>query len=194
MRTLIIQPIVHTPVDMGSMGEALVKQGITKLGEKEWQENQKKIAEFWNRVEEALDKLNLDWHKVRIYQDGMPVGGESAKQMVEKIAAQGSRNYQILKKLIEKGAVIEETENKGLLLKEYDYVKQLVSAPSEAEKTEALKLYEKAKDDLIKERDQFIAAQINQTLKEGERGILFIGAHHQVKDKLAKDIETKELE
>ncbi len=194
MRTLIIQPIVHTPVDMGSMKEALVKQGKAKLGEKEWQLNQEKITKFWNKVEKTLDKLNLDWPKVRIYQDGLPVSGELAQKMVEQVAAQGSKNYQIIKKLMEKGAIIEITESKELLLKEYDYIKQFIQADSEEKKTKALKEYEKAKDNLIKERDSFIANKINQTLKEDETGILFIGAHHQVKDKLVEDIKVRDLE
>ena len=94
---------------------------------------------------------------------------------------------------MEKGAIIEETESKELLLKEYDYIKQFVQTDSEEKKTKALKEYEKAKDNLIKERDSFIANKINQTLKENETGILFIGAHHQIKDKLVEDIKAKDL-
>ncbi|MBU3912597.1 MAG: TraB/GumN family protein, partial [Nanoarchaeota archaeon] len=93
----------------------------------------------------------------------------------------------------EKGAKIEETESKELLLKEYDYVKEFTSAENE-KKDVALKEYEKAKDELIKKRDEFIAKRIDETLKEDETGFLFIGAHHKVKDKLAKGIEIKELD
>ena len=40
------------------------------------------------------------------------------------------------------------------------------------------------------ERDRFIAKTINQTLKEGERGALFIGAFHNVLPGFHDDIEV----
>lgn len=193
MRTLIIQQIVHTPADMGSMKDVLKEKGVEKLGKEAWEENLKKIEKFWDKVEEAIDKLDLDYSKVRIFQDGMPVSGELALKIVNETAEKGSRNYQIVKKMIEKGAKIEETESKELLLKEYDYVKEFTS--SEKEKREdALKEYEEAKDNLIRKRDEFIAKRIDETLKEDEIGFLFIGAHHKVEEKLANDIKVEELD
>ena len=192
MRTLIIQQIVHTPADMGAMKDVLKEKGIEKLGKEAWEENLKKIEKFWDKVEAAIDKLDLDYSKVRVFQDGMPVGGDLALKIVNETAEKGSRNYQIVKKMIEKGAKIEETESKELLLKEYDYVKEFTSADKE-KKLAALKEYEKAKDELIRKRDEFIAKRIDETLKEGETGFLFIGAHHKIKDKLADDIKVEEL-
>ncbi|MBU4284548.1 MAG: hypothetical protein KJ968_05560 [Nanoarchaeota archaeon] len=194
MKKLILIPIVHTPADMGSMKETLKQLGIKKLGEKKWEENLEKIKEFWNKVEAAIDKLDLDYSRVRIFQDGMPCSGELAIKIVNETAAKGSRNYQIIKKMIEKGAKIEETESRELLLKEYDYVKEFTEAESKDKKTEALKKYEEAKDGLIKERDEFIANKINSVLKNNELGFLFIGARHNVKAKLASDIKVEELD
>lgn len=193
MRKLIIQPIVHTPADMGSMKDVLKEKGIEKLGKKAWEDNLKKIEKFWDKVEEAIDKLDLDYSKVRIFQDGMPVSGELALKIVNEAAEKGSRNYQIIKKMIEKGAMIEETESKELLLKEYNYVKEFTSAEKE-KKEVALKEYEKAKDELIRKRDEFIAKRIDETLNQRDTGFLFIGAHHKIRDKLAKDIEIRELD
>ena len=193
MRTLIIQQIVHTPADMGSMKDVLKEKGIEKLGKEAWEENLKKIEKFWNEVEKSIDKLDLDYSKVRIFQDGMPVSGDLALKIVNETAEKGSRNYQIIKKMIEKGAKIEETESRELLLKEYDYVKEFTSADKEKKET-ALKEYEKAKDELIRKRDEFIAKRIDETLKEDETGFLFIGAHHKIKDKLASDIKVEELD
>ena len=130
MRTLIIQLIVHSPIDMGSMKDVLTERGIEKLGKKAWEENLKKIEKFWNRVEEAINKLNLDYRKVRIFQDGMPVSGGLALKIIDETAEKGSRNYQIIKKMVEKGAKIEETESKELLLKEYEYVKKFTNPKS----------------------------------------------------------------
>ena len=43
------------------------------------------------------------------------------------------------------------------------------------------------------ERDRFIAKTINQTLKDGEGGALFIGAFHNVLSEFHDDIEVTEL-
>ncbi len=192
MRTLYIIPIVHSAADMGSMAKELEKKGIEKLGKEKWKENQRRIAQFWDQAEKELDALKLDYSNVRVYQDGLPVGGEIGMKIVTQTAAKGSRNYQIVQKLIEKGATLEETESKELLITEYQFVQAFVQAPAD-KKDQALRAYENAKDDLIKKRDMYIAKQIDASLKNGETGILFIGAHHKVKEKLPKSIIIKAL-
>ena len=192
MRILYIIPIVHSAADMGSMAKELEKKGIEKLGKEKWEENQRRIAQFWNQAEKELDALKLNYSNVRVYQDGLPIGGEIGMKIVTQTAAKGSRNYQIVQKLVEKGAMLEETESKELLIKEYQFVQTFVQAPAD-KKNQALQAYEQAKDDLIKKRDAYIAKQIDTSLKNTEIGILFIGAHHKVQNKLPKSITIKEL-
>lgn len=192
MRTLYIIPIVHSAADMGSMAKELEKKGIEKLGKKKWEENQRRIAQFWDQAEKELDALKLKYSNVRVYQDGLPIGGEIGMNIVTQTAAKGSRNYQIVQKLVEKGATLEETESKELLIKEYQFVQAFVQAPVD-KKTEAIQAYEKAKDDLIKKRDAYIAKKIDESLQQRETGILFIGAHHKLKEKLPTSIIIKAL-
>jgi hypothetical protein len=45
----------------------------------------------------------------------------------------------------------------------------------------------------LKKRDRFIAARINATLKEGERGALFLGGYHNIHPYLSSEIEVIEL-
>jgi len=45
----------------------------------------------------------------------------------------------------------------------------------------------------LQERDEYIASRINNTLKDEENGVLFIGAEHNVIPGLAKDIEVIDL-
>ena len=194
MRELIIVRIVHSPADMGSMQGGLTKEGMAKLGKERWLENQQKIEKFWDETEKEIDSLGLDWRKVRIYQDGMPCGGDLALKIVRETADKGSKNYQIIRKLLERGAVIEETESPGFLLKEYEQVKSIVSARSPEEKASAIKRYEADKDDLMRKRDEYIARQIDSTLKDGETGLLFIGASHNVRNYLAGDIGVNSLD
>lgn len=194
MRRLFVVRIVHTSADMGSMSEGLIKEGIAKLGREKWIENQRKIENFWNDVEKEIDSLNLDYSKTRIYQDGLPCGGELGLKIVRETADKGSRNYLIVRNLIEKGETIEATESPELLRKEYEHIKAIVTAESEKEKAEAIQKYEQIKDELMRERDDYIANAIDITLKDGETGVLFIGAAHNVVSKLPKDIEVISLD
>jgi uncharacterized protein YqiB (DUF1249 family) len=46
---------------------------------------------------------------------------------------------------------------------------------------------------LLNRRDNFIANRIEQTLKAEGKAILFIGAFHNIKKRLPKDIQIKEV-
>ncbi len=194
MRKLFLIRIVHTSADMGSMSEGLIKEGIAKLGREKWLEDQKKIENFWNDVEKEIDELDMDYSRTRIYQDGLPCGGEIGLKIVRETADKGSRNYLIVRNLIEKRATIEATESPELLRKEYEHIKAIVNATSEKEKADATRRYDQIKDELMRERDDYIANALDITLKDGETGVLFIGAAHNVIPLLAKDIEVKSLD
>lgn len=194
MRKLILIRIVHTTTDMGSMGEGLVKEGMAKVGREKWLENQRKIEKFWDDLEKEIDGLDLDYSRTRIYQDGLPCGGELGLRIVRETADKGSRNYQIVRKLIERGATVEATESPELLRKEYEYIKAIVTAATAQEKADAVRRYELIKDELIRQRDAYIAKAIDISLKDDETGLLFIGAVHNVIPWLAKDIEVKSLD
>ena len=193
MRLLILIPIVHSSADMGSMKDALTKETIAKLGEKGWEEQQLRIENFWNEVEKSIDKLRLNPKNIRVYQDGLPYTKEDmVMKIINKTAERGSRNYQIIKKLAEQGAALEGTESPELLIEEYNFIKAFAEAEGK-EREVAKKKYDETKEQLLEKRDAFIAERINATLREGEIGILFIGAHHNVKPKLDFDIKAESL-
>jgi hypothetical protein len=194
MRRLILIKIIHTSADMGSMSEELVKDGIAKMGKEKWFENQRKIEKFWDDLEKEIGGLGLDYSRTRIYQDGLPCGGELGLKIVRETADKGSKNYQIVRKLIERGAVIEATESPELLRKEIEYIKALITARTPEEKADAARRYDQIKDELMQERDAYIAKAIDISLKDDETGVLFIGAFHNVISELAKDIEVKSLD
>jgi len=194
MRKLIIIRIVHAPTDMGSAGAGLEKAGISTLGRQRWLENQKKIENFWQELEAEVDGLGLEIDKLRIYQDGLPCAGALGERIVRETAAKGSKNYQIVQKLMDKGARIEATESADLLRQEYGYIKALLEAKTNEERRAAEERYNQVKDKLLEERDLFIARAIETTLAEGETGLLFIGASHNVLPKIAGDIEVRCLD
>jgi hypothetical protein len=194
MRKLFLIRIVHTASDMGSMSDGLMKEGMEKMGKENWLLNQKKIEKFWDELEKEIDGLDLDYSRTRIYQDGLPCSGDLGLTIVRETADKGSRNYQIVRKLIEKGGKIEATENPQLLRKEYEHIKAILTARTNDEKVAAANSYDRIKDDLIHERDIYIANAIDISLKNDETGLLFIGAFHNVLPMLAKDIDVKSLD
>lgn len=194
MRKLIIIRIVHTPFDMGSAKDGLMRDGIAKMGRQRFEENLKKIEKFWGEVDKEVESLDVEPKKFHIYQDGLPVAGELGERIVRETASRGSRNYQIVQKLMDRGAMIEATESPDLLRQEYGYIKALLDAGTEEEKKKAEARYDQVKDRLLDERDAFIARSIDSTLKDGETGLLFIGASHNVLPKVPKDIEVKLLD
>jgi hypothetical protein len=194
VRKLIMVRIVHTSADMGSMGAGLRQEAEAKVGMERWAENQKKIDAFWDELDKEILALPIDIHKARIYQDGLPVGGDMGLKIIKETAARGSQNYRLIEKLLTMGAVAEATEDPRLLLKEYGHIKAILEAKTPQEKEEAIRGYDSVKDQLIKERDEYIAKRIDMTLKEDETGLLFIGAAHDIVPLLDKDIEVKALD
>jgi hypothetical protein len=116
------------------------------------------------------------------------------ERIVRETAAKGSKNYQIVQKLMDRGAKIEATESADLLRLEYGYIKALLEAKTDEERLAAQERYNQVKDKLLEDRDLFIARAIDSSLKEGETGLLFIGASHSVLPKIAGDIEVKCLD
>jgi pheromone shutdown protein TraB len=69
-----------------------------------------------------------------------------------------------------------------------------MTARTPEEKADAARRYDQIKDELMQERDAYIAKAIDISLKDDETGLLFIGAAHNVIPELAKDIEVKCLD
>ncbi len=193
-RNLIIARIVHSPADMGSAKDGLEKEGISKMGMLRWEENQRRIEKFWEELEAEIYGLGLDYSRLKIYQDGLPCAGEIGMKVVDETAKAGSRNYIIVQNLISRGATLMPTESPVLLRQEYDCIKAFVEAKSPEEREKAEARYNQVKDRLLELRDAFIAENINSSLIEGETGILFIGAHHNVLPRIAKDVQVKSLD
>ena len=119
--------------------------------------------------------------------------GDLGQKIIEGGARKGSRNYLIVLDLMKRGGEIRKTEDIALLKEEYNRILKLAQTKSPWEKSTAYIGYGGHKDRLMEKRDRFIANTINETLNEGETGVLFIGAYHDVSPHLAKDIAIKEI-
>jgi len=103
-------------------------------------------------------------------------------------------NYEVLRRLRDKGANIVGTESLPLLLQEYRGLQAIFNSENEEQKHEARLKYAKVSPYLLKGRDEYIAKRIKDTLSEGGMGILFIGLAHEVKRFLEQEMEINEPE
>lgn len=193
-RLLIHVPVVHAQVDMGSSAEGLRKIYIERKGLAAWEESRRATERFWKALEEKITSLDLDFGRVRLYQDGLPVCGHEI-QVVRELASKGSPNYRILAALMDRGATLEGTEDSELLLKEYRLLEAGVgSPPAPAAGISSQAANASASANILEARDRYIAARIDQTLRPGEIGILFLGALHRVVELLPETIKVMALD
>lgn len=183
-RQLILVPILHTMADMGTMAEGLEVAYVERFGRRHWEEFRALVDGFWPMVRADLDALSLDYHRVDLYQDGLPVCGQEL-EIVQKAAAAGSDNHQLLLDLLAKGAAIVGTEDPSLLLEEYRRVQSALK-PNDGGATG----YAPASRgrDMLNRRDSYIGQRIGQTLLPQRTGVLFLGMMHDVESHLPEDI------
>ena len=191
MRKLLYVPVIHVDVDMGSIAPTIDKRSGEICGRDRWEKHKQIVAAFWDQIEEYFKTLNAE--NLKIYQDGLMAAGDLGQKIIEQGAGQGSRNYLIVLDLIKRGAEIRKTENITLLKEEYNRILKLAQSKSLWERATAYIGYRFHKDRLMEKRDRFIAKTINETLKDGERGVLFIGAYHDVFLYLEKDVSVEEV-
>jgi hypothetical protein len=187
-RTLIYLPIIHTQADMGGLKESVARTTLAKVGRVGLTRKAGAVDRIWSDIEAAIAILNLPFDRVRLYQDGLPVCGRET-EIVTELAQGGSRNHQLLLGLMAQGATLMGTESGDLLVQEYQAAKQsLTGRPPRSAGVAAMR--RAASDDLLKRRDQFMARRINDTLKPGETGILFLGMLHALEQYLQSDIKV----
>ena len=177
---------------MGTVAEPHKKEFTDQFGVCVWNEHIKAVDEMWEGIRERLCKLDVDHSKMRIYQDGLPLCGREM-DIVRDVAAQGSQNHRIVLSLVERGASLEGTEDVQLLLKEYQYIQAINNELEPAEKQKKAQSLSAKRKLLLRQRDRFIARRIDETLKEGETGVLFAGMAHQIDKYLPKDINVSYL-
>jgi hypothetical protein len=185
MRRLKYVPIIHTGVEMGTMFETLKAEYIRRFGIQKWEEHNRIIEDFWQGIRKKILDLDLNHPCTRLYQDGLPVCGREM-DIIQELVKMGSPNHRILMDLIHLGAKLEGTEDPKLLLEEYHLLKDSAADPHDQNMG---KRYQQAAKKILQNRDAFIGRRIDETLKRGETGLLFMGISHRVDKNLPRDIE-----
>jgi hypothetical protein len=209
-RQLIHVPILHSPADMGTMAEKLAAAYVARFGRRHWEEYLVAIGGFWRNVRAGLERLELDYRQVDLYQDGLPVCGREM-EIVQKAGAMGGENYQLLLDLLAKGATLMGTEDPNLLLREYREIKTaLEGRPKDADQQpdgnvglpvgavgpsmkRSAGESQIAVDHSLSDRDAYIGRRIDRSLRPGRIGILFLGMTHNVESFLPDDIVVRRL-
>jgi hypothetical protein len=193
MRTLIYVPIIHSVTDMGSLGEELKRKSALEFGEDRWQKHTETVNGYWDAIESYFENIDLYIKETKIYQDGMFVDGEIGMKLISDGVKAGSKNSIIVSNLLNRGAILIRTEDFQMVKAEYDGLQRILKAKSNFKKILLMLRYKLSKPLFLKRRDKFMAGRIAETLGPTETGILFIGAYHNVMNRLPKDITVIEL-
>ena len=193
MRTLIYIPIIHSGADMGSMATELTRKGVDEFGIEFWETHVDTVNKYWEIIGQSCDAIDFGDKVVKLYQDGMVVDGEIAIKIMEDSVKAGSRNYEIISKLVKRGAIIVRTEDLSFVKKELEMLKSIPSSGALITKLIMIIRFKIIRSKLLNQRDKFIADRIATTLNPNETGIIFLGAYHDILKKLPNDIVIKEL-
>ena len=188
MRKLYLVPILHMSADMGSLASTLDETAKAELGQEVWQKHKEAVSTFWDSIRQFFDALDVKGFK--IFQDGMVANGADGLRIIKEGISQGSKNFEIIGKLLGRGVVLVKTEDPVLVKQEYAYIAKIAHSKSPKEKEVWALRYKVAQGRLLRQRDDFIAKRIKGTLGEGETGILFIGAYHDILSRLPEDIQV----
>jgi len=194
MRRVLHIPILHSATDLGSLSESVRTEYTRALGPAGWSRHQEAVELLWSAIRARIEALDLDYARTRIYQDGLPVCGFERK-IVEELAKAGSSNHQLVADLLEKGAVLEGTEDPQLLVQEYQLQQRISQGARSLVRKEGLSTGKggaaKTVPDttpppdaeaqaVLQARDRFVADRIVKTLQEGETALVFLGAAHRL--------------
>jgi hypothetical protein len=212
MRSLLVVPILHTAADLGSLAESVRGHYLAQYGPAAWEQRERTVLAIWADVRNRIAAMELDYAKLRVYQDGLPVCGQELK-IVEELATAGSVNHQLVLDLVHRGATLVGTEDPRLLISEYQMHRRQLD-PAKTACPGAMPTSSRACDEpgqhghedvamppnamdaaaLLEARDRFIAGRIADTLGQGQIGLLFVGAAHRIAPHLAADIHVRTLD
>lgn len=178
---------------MGSLSNAFGEIAENLIGRDERRQLQQAIAELWSRIEDFSHQVlaNVDPNRLLLYQDGLPIGGEKGREILQDGARKGIRNHTLLLELLDHGARLMATEDADLLRKEYHLYQDLINRFDPDSYDETLQKIAEETKKLTDERDCAIVREIASTLGDGEIGLLYIGAAHDVQRFLPSEIEWK---
>ena len=135
-----------------------------------------KIAEnYWEQAEEQLGKLEASFSSVtKVYHELIPIGGKEGLGAMKEL---NSASYQFANTRLRKGAELQPFEDTHILTEFMDWSRCITIALQNQDVFN--KIYE-AYLEAQRKRNEHIAKQIAETLKENEVGLLLMREGHQI--------------
>lgn len=193
MRTLYYVPMIHADEDLSELGPMIKNLKEKIYGEGAIEHDESAIRGLWEVIRSWVFQMIPDVQGLIIYQDGIPTGPrEKIKELFKLVLAEHSESplFRLTKELIDRGGVLEGTEDIHLLIKRVTIYKEIYQAATRCQNLGDVREFiikkVEEQDDLVFQSDQFIARRINETLPENGKGILFMGHRHRVDEELVK--------
>lgn len=142
-----------------------------------------KVLKYWDEVDAHIAGLESKLGAVKqVYHELIPVGGEQGCKAIEEL---NSSSYQVVRARLDRGAVVQPIEDVDSLTEFMDWGRCLaVGLQNQKVIATVLESYSGART----RRNQSIAKKIDDTLKEGDVGILLMREGHEIQ--FPPDIEV----
>ncbi len=152
-------------------------------GEEAPSEYLEKFNLYWAQASEHISNLESKTGKVsHLYHESITLAGEEGLKIVERL---NPSCYQIARDKCQSGAVLEITEDRELAEESMDWERCLLMGFISQK---VAKMVSEFYVEALRNRYEYIAQRIDDTLKANEVGILFIREGHMVQ--FPQDIEV----
>jgi hypothetical protein len=145
-------------------------------------EYSEKFELYWRQVSDHITRLEESLGKVqRVYHESIFIGGEAGLEILEKLS---TSSCGIAREKCRDGAELEETDDRALVEESMDWERcLLLGFMSQKVARMVGEFYIEAS----RKRYEHIARRIDETLKAGERAILFTSERHGLQ--FPKDVQ-----
>ena len=134
-----------------------------------------KLNRYWEQVLKQLNDLEAKLGKVvRIYHEMVAAGGEEGCAIVKDLNQQ---SYEIVTKLMENGGQLEPLESADLLTELMDWSRCLAVG---LQNENVFKQVYEAYVAINRQRNEYLAGRISETMMSDEVGVLLMREGHQV--------------
>ncbi|MFP3975335.1 MAG: hypothetical protein ACLFVK_03830 [Dehalococcoidia bacterium] len=142
-----------------------------------------KLSSYWMQASQQISRLEATAGMVkRIYHEAIPESGEEGLKRIEQL---NPSSYQIANEKCDQDAVLEAVDDKELADELMDWERFMLSGfISQKVANTVSQFYTEAS----KKRYEHMAKRVDETLQEGEAGLLFIRAGHSLQ--FPQDIEV----
>ncbi|MBS7251893.1 MAG: hypothetical protein KIH08_15080 [Candidatus Freyarchaeota archaeon] len=150
------------------------------------QQYHEKYNLYWDQVAEHVNGLEKAGRVSKIYHEGIFSSGEEGLDAIKEF---NERSYQLVKSKCEQGAELQALEDRDIFNEYTDWLMALsVVGRSKKVADKVLEYYRDASD----RRDEHVAKRINETLKEGEAGMLIMSDEYRmhIQTQLQPDIQV----